>query len=1036
MSTRSASPLKGYLKSTVYTASLLLFLKFLLPRHHVQGGVTEIRIGVGKGGYRGFFKPQDLDALVELLRPRSAGESAVGEHPRIGQAAVTFGPQPVSRALYKRGPGKFTRSEPPTDADLVAYSLFAVRIDPVRPPDVPASDEEMASARKVATSVARFFALRNVPTLVVDSGSWMELLVPTVPYADVARAARKAEALVTLLAHKFSTEGVMVKGVAPGHVCPLPGSLLVVGKATADRPHRLVQLAGSGQIPEEVDLFGLLAKEIADFKAKKAGSASKDQAGAGDEGNEDEDDGAVAEDAEDNEEGAEEEDSDDEKEDNEDDAKEATTDALGAGPHRLAPVADWDPETANRMLKSVLERSEMAFKVRKRGGDHHYLLDHCPNHDLDRNFPQCAVVVRADGTFMFRCQRDENATWQRFKKLVSWEKHARPVMRELGVAPRSLPYRLRDDGLYYVRRLGSRVVRVQLTSFAAKIVRDIEEDDGQETRHTFEIEARLNGKESRFPLTAAQFEALRWPAEHLGARAVLFPRATKAHVRAAIQLLSGDVPLDKVYTHLGWRTHEGQNVYLHASGGIGKDGVVPGVQVSLPEQLSRYHLPPPPRKGALSDAVRASLRVLDVAPDAVTIPLYAAIWGVVVGTTPFGQQVTGETGAGKTAFSALIQQHFGREMDAQHLPGNWLSTDNANERLAFLTKDAVLVVDDFVPTAGRSGGARQHQEADRLFRGQGNNAGRVRMRAGNTLESPTPPRGQIISTGEETPHGRSLRARMLVHHLARGTVDWGRMTACQQDAAAGLYASALAGYVRWLAPRLDEVRRDMPARLAELREQATASGQHKRTPGIVANLAFGLELFSQFAVEVKALPEKEAVAFRERCWKALGEAAAAQAAVQAHGEPAQRFLDLLRAAIDAGKAHVAGIDGNPPPEPAGLGWKNRKGEWVPKGERVGWLEGEDLYLEPDVSYSAAQRMAVERHEPLGVGPKALHKRLHEQGHLVSTDQARGRLNTRKTLEGEVRVVLHLRAEALPRPAASADMAPENLAEASGRKGKK
>src|SRR4051812_19188325 len=107
----------------------------------------------------------------------------------------------------------------------------------------------------------------------------------------------------------------------------------------------------------------------------------------------------------------------------------------------------------------------------------------------------------------------------------------------------------------------------------------------------------------------------------------------------------------------------------------------------------------------------------------------------------------------------------------------------------------------------------------------------------------------------------------------------------------------------------------MPNRLAALREQATASGQHRRTPGIVANLAFGLELFSQFAVETQALSEEEAKAFQQRCWKALGEAAAAQASVHSHGEPAQRFLELLNAAVAAGQAHVAGPDGGAPAQP-------------------------------------------------------------------------------------------------------------------------
>jgi len=340
-----------------------------------------------------------------------------------------------------------------------------------------------------------------------------------------------------------------------------------------------------------------------------------------------------------------------------------------------------------------------------------------------------------------------------------------------------------------------------------------------------------------------------------------------------------------------------------------------------------------------------------------------------------------------------------------------LSTPNANELLAFQGKDALVVIDDFVPTS-HSEGARQHREADRLLRAQGNSAGRGRLRSDATLQPSKPPRGLITCTGEDTPRGQSLRARLFVLKASPGMVDWGRMTACQQDAAAGLYAAAFAAYVRWLAPQLDAVRQNMAARLTALREQATASGQHKRLPGIVANLFYVMELFCGFAVEAKALTQKQADALRQRCWQGLGEAAAAQVTVQVHGVPGRRFLDLLAAAIRTGKAHVAGPDGKAPTHPAESGWREEQGTWTAVGDLVGWVDGPNLFLEPDAAYAVAQGMAEAAHEALGIGTKALHKQLYQQKHLVTTDDARGRLTTRKTLQGRVRTVLHLHADVL------------------------
>ena len=61
-------------------------------------------------------------------------------------------------------------------------------------------------------------------------------------------------------------------------------------------------------------------------------------------------------------------------------------------------------------------------------------------------------------------------------------------------------------------------------------------------------------------------------------------------------------------------------------------------------------------------------------------------------------------------------------------PVNFASTANALEELAFGAKDAVLVVDDFVPT-GQSSDAGLHLLAERVFRSAGNGQGRARISA-------------------------------------------------------------------------------------------------------------------------------------------------------------------------------------------------------------------------------------------------------------------------------------------------------------------
>jgi hypothetical protein len=74
--------------------------------------------------------------------------------------------------------------------------------------------------------------------------------------------------------------------------------------------------------------------------------------------------------------------------------------------------------------------------------------------------------------------------------------------------------------------------------------------------------------------------------------------------------------------------------------------------------------------------------------------------------------------------------------------------------------------------------------------------------------------------------------------------------------------------------------------------------------------------------------------------------------------------------------------------------------------------GQDLFLDPDASFAAAQSMGRDTGDPLAVQPKTLHRRLAQAGLLQSVDEARGRLTVRRTLGGARRYVLHLSASVL------------------------
>lgn len=612
-----------------------------------------------------------------------------------------------------------------------------------------------------------------------------------------------------------------------------------------------------------------------------------------------------------------------------------------------------------------------------------------------------------------------------------------------GDRPAGSPYRETPAGLVWDKPTANGTVPVALTNFSARIVAQVAEDDGAEQRRLFEIEGALGGRTPRFQLAASAFTAMNWPTEHLGANAVSYAgMGVRDHARVAIQLLSGEVPERTVYTHLGWREIGGEWVYLHGTGAIGPVGPVDeGVETRLEGALARYVLPDPPTGIAVQAAVRASLRLLEVAPDRVSVPLLAATYRVVLGATDLSAHLVGPTGVLKTELAALVQQHFGAAMDSRNLPGSWSSTGNLLEAVAFAAKDAVFVVDDFAPAGSAGDVLRLHRDADRLLRAQGNSSGRQRMRADTTLRPPKPPRGLVLSTGEDVPRGQSLRARVLVLEVGPGDVDEELLSLCQADAAAGLYAAAMAGFIGSIARRYGAIRAGLRAEVVLLRRQALGSRAHRRTPEIVANLAIGINQFLTFAEAVRAIEPEEHVALSKRCWLALGHAAAGQDEHQSASDPAARFLELLAAAIGAGRAHVAGEDGDLPSNPGAWGWRKdtdgtgsfQHDTWRPQRERVGWVVDDDsvhdLFLDPDASFAAAQSMGRDTGDLLAVQPKTLHRRLQQAGLLLSVDEARHRLTVRRTLGGARRYVLHLSASVLEGAAQPAQRAPRGHTDA-------
>lgn len=568
----------------------------------------------------------------------------------------------------------------------------------------------------------------------------------------------------------------------------------------------------------------------------------------------------------------------------------------------------------------------------------------------------------------------------------------RPPLQPDGTEPTAPPpdYKATPNGILWMKDTKEGPVPVLLCNFVAQIVSDVSHDDGAEVLHMYEIAARRHGSERRVQVEASQFASLAWVATALGAEAIVMPgQALKDHTRAAVQLLSGPVETRTIYAHTGWRCLEGQWCYVHGGGAIGPEGATAAVEVAQTEPLARYQLTLPEDDAARHVACVASLTVLETGPEVVTFPLYAALWRACLGSSDFSAHLTGPTGTGKTELAALIQQHWGLAMDARHLPGSWSSTGNALEVLGFTLKDAVLVVDDFCPGGTPQDIARSHREADRLLRGQGNHSGRGRLRPDGTLRPVKPPRGVILSTGEDIPKGQSLAARQLILEVEAGTLHWPVISACQTQARAGLYATALGGFVQWLAPHYAEVQRQASPEVEALRRLITPGG-HQRTVTTIAQLLWAWQHVLAYLWDTEVLSQEECEQYFGKAWVACQRVLATQDAYQRSEDPVRRFIQVLRSIFVAGKGHLADplTLAHPSVDAAAYGWQEetrRDGgiTWHARGECLGWLGDGEMLLDADVAFKAVQQFTTAQQAPFPVTQRTLWKRLQEAGVLLT-----------------------------------------------------
>lgn len=548
--------------------------------------------------------------------------------------------------------------------------------------------------------------------------------------------------------------------------------------------------------------------------------------------------------------------------------------------------------------------------------------------------------------------------------------------------------------------------RMQLANFSAWIAKEIRVMDGINTDTTL-IMAGKRGKTllPEVRINGAQFHTMAWVMQQWGTQCVIFPMANvREDLRAAIQIHS-EAEVKTIYRYIGWNLTAHGRQYLHKDGAITAKGLDQTVSVELPPELSRYQLH---ERFNEKEAFLASLDLVNTMPPDIGWILWTATFAPLLGPVDFAVHVTGRTGSFKSEMMSLFQCHYGQAMDARHLPGSWSSTANALEAQAYLAANAVFVVDDFVPS-GTTWQQKSYQtNADKIIRAQGNQAGRARLTDTSNLQQTYYPRGIIFSTGEDTPEGHSVRARMMIMELTPGDILPEKLSIAQGNREK--FPSCTYHVIRDLCG-LQPDKCDITRESERIRNQHLTVG-HTRTPSIIGRLsATGLWMLN-YGVRRKLIREPDAKVLATQMLASIIQCGERQKIYLETADPIEIFKAGLRQAVGSLANHLRKWNGGIPPKPISMGWSaDNINDDIPNyrshGPTIGWVRADkdELYLEVNLGFNAVQKACG---NDLTLSKQTLLKRLKDGALVSRIDAGRGRNTIRIICDGHLRQVICLR----------------------------
>lgn len=323
-----------------------------------------------------------------------------------------------------------------------------------------------------------------------------------------------------------------------------------------------------------------------------------------------------------------------------------------------------------------------------------------------------------------------------------------------------------------------------------------------------------------------ELAAMRWPMKYWRHWGNIKPvKNARDMILDAINCAGQQVSKTRtVYGHTGMRVIDGRPCYLHGSGAIGAENV----SIELPGTLAYYDLADMGQSP--EDSLGAELLLVDMIPARIIYPLLAQAYLAPLYSELERMQeppsyvvfLIGAPGAGKSTVAGYVQAHFG-DFYMRRFPANFTDTAAAAREKAFLAKDALYTVDDYVP--GRDNGRSNPADmvANAVVSAVADRAERSGLNADKTMRENRPSRCTCVMTGEDMPRlTESRQMRLYRIDVAAGEIaqDMAELTVLRDCARAGYFRQCMRLYIEGLLERWDGIQGELRRRLDEAEDEA------------------------------------------------------------------------------------------------------------------------------------------------------------------------------------------------------------------------